>query len=124
MEISPNTYLVLRFFVTLIVFVFSAYIALSFLLIYFGIPTELLFKKLHLKKRYAIIVCLVLLLVNSLIGSWYNGQFNFDPFERKALANYKKKKEEMKHGGHKRGRQLPVDQEEWDDEDWESYYGA
>lgn len=49
---------------------------------------------------------------------------NFDPFERMALADYKKKKKEMKRGGHKRGNQLPVDQEEWDDEDWESYYGV
>lgn len=47
---------------------------------------------------------------------------NFDPFERKANADYKKKKEEIKHGGHKRGRYLPSDQEDWDDEDWELFY--
>lgn len=47
---------------------------------------------------------------------------NFDPFERKANADYKKKKEEIKHGGHKRGRSLPSDQEDWDDEDWELFY--
>ena len=51
-------------------------------------------------------------------------QIVFDPFERKSKANYKKKKEEIKYGENKRGHLLPEDPDEWDDGDWEAYYGS